>query len=343
MRVENLLAESKGAAREIPLAERRKSLVLAIGGIGDVLMTIPLMRGLASRGVVFDVCVYGSAIREVLCFEEQRWELLVNVEDSSSWRELWRVCRSGYHACYMNHVDGGRRIVLVPFLAGIPVRAAGRPKSRWLQLFLTDMYSREPEGQRPHRTDWNLRMLHSSGDNEHSYRIPSLAELEKIDERLGIHPGSDNAYPEGLRKRWPAAKFAALCGRLINQGQKAHKIKVFLGPKEEDLASAFGGLGVDIIKGRDLAEVCRIIASCSHFVSNDSGLAHIAYSAGLKPVVLFGWSEPEHTGPLDCYPVRNASDVAQIRVDDVIACLAASCTRFHAPPRRGSLEGSEGW
>lgn len=317
------------------MPERRRALVLAIGGIGDVLMTLPLMRGLASRGVAFDVCVYGSAVHDVLRFETQTWELLVCLQHSSSWRELWRVCRRGYRACYVNHVDGGRRNVLVPFLAGIPVRAGGRPVSRWLQLFLTDMYEREPEGERPHRTEWNLRMLRSSENIEPDYRIPSLVQLHKMDERVGIHPGSDNAYAEGLRKRWPAVQFAALCRTLISQGQQAHEIKVFLGPKEEDLESAFLGLGVDIIKRRALADVCRIIGTCAHFVSNDSGLAHVAYCAGLKPIVLFGWSDPGHTGPLDCRPIRNARDIAQIRVDDVVACLAASCVRFQRTTHTG--------
>jgi heptosyltransferase-2 len=72
-------------------------------------------------------------------------------------------------------------------------------------------------------------------------------------------------------------------------------IRIFLGPREESWF--FGGAldqaartddQVQIIRGRPLVEVAKLLAECRLLLTNDSGLLHVAEAVGTPVVALFG-------------------------------------------------------
>jgi len=107
-----------------------------------------------------------------------------------------------------------------------------------------------------------------------------------------IHPGSG-----GRAKRWPVERFAALA-----QGLAVPTVWL-LGPAEEGDAEAHDvgrRLGV-VAQGLPLATLAGLLASCSAYVGNDSGVTHLAAAVGAPTVALFGPTEPAVWAPLGAH------------------------------------------
>jgi len=109
-----------------------------------------------------------------------------------------------------------------------------------------------------------------------------------------LAPGA--AY--GPAKRWDAARFAALAGRLAERG-----LTVLLcgGAGDRDACAAVAASAPHAIPlaGRtSLPVMAALAARARAVVSNDSGLAHLAAATGAPTVVLFGSTSSAWTAPL---------------------------------------------
>ena len=154
----------------------------------------------------------------------------------------------------------------------------------------------------------NLRLLRAAGLPDALERPPCrvpeplLAEALPLIARSGapagrrvlIHPGSSQPT-----RRWPAAKFAELCARLVRAGV-AQPVLVE-GPAEP-------GLGVEVrrlsacplpvlpqLDGIDL--LAAAMAQCNLFVGHSSGPFHLAVLLGCPTVSLWGDTDPRLWGP----------------------------------------------
>lgn len=112
-------------------------------------------------------------------------------------------------------------------------------------------------------------------------------------------------------KIWPATNFIAVARRMRTQGLTP---VIFYGPGDEEKALArpvLEALAQDMPSDREtvrdlggqysLGMVAALLARCSLFVGNDSGLMHLAAAAGTPTLGLFGpsrASEYAPTGPL---------------------------------------------
>jgi ADP-heptose:LPS heptosyltransferase len=107
---------------------------------------------------------------------------------------------------------------------------------------------------------------------------------------LGIAPGS------GAReKNWPLESFK----KIIEWWQQERgRVIVFTGPVEEEngLAGRFGG-GVLEVRGGQLGRVAALLARCSLYVGNDSGVTHLAAALGVGTLAIFGPTNPVEWRP----------------------------------------------
>ena len=155
----------------------------------------------------------------------------------------------------------------------------------------------------------NLRLLPAAGLPDALERPPCRVPEERLAEapaliakagaragrRVLIHPGSSQPT-----RRWPAAKFADLCSRLIRTGL-AQPVLVE-GPAEP-------GLGAEIhrhvrssplpvlspLDGIDL--LAAVMSQCDLFVGHSSGPFHLAVLLGRPTVSLWGDTDPRLWGP----------------------------------------------
>lgn len=138
---------------------------------------------------------------------------------------------------------------------------------------------------------------------------------------VGLGPGA----MFGGAKRWPPEDFASV-------GERASRIKgsklVILGSKgEKDIAQAverkLNGLAVNLCGKTELNEAVAVIGRCNVFVTNDSGLMHVAAAMGVPTVAVFGPTDPSATGPVGAVATYVRAEV------ECAPCLKAECPGDH--------------
>ena len=123
--------------------------------------------------------------------------------------------------------------------------------------------------------------------------IPSDSKLT-----IGLHPGCSDmlAY-----KRWQSSKFASLASQL-SERHKAHVV-LFGGPNEialaEEIAVSVGEIHATNLAGKaSILETAAVIKNCDLFISNDSGLMHLASAMHVPVIGLFGPTSSAKNAPV---------------------------------------------
>ncbi|MDD5638651.1 MAG: glycosyltransferase family 9 protein, partial [Candidatus Pacebacteria bacterium] len=169
-----------------------------------------------------------------------------------------------------------------------------------------------------HDVDQNMNLLKIFGlnpDNEERKLTFYISEEDKKfaedflkknhlenDSLVGIHPGAGGAINknwQGFSKRWPEENFIKLCDKLIEE--KSAKILIFGGPEEIELKNKIRNLSnykenITLIN-KSLKHSAAIIQRCNLFISNDSGLMHIATVFNVPTIGIFGPSDYKRTTP----------------------------------------------
>jgi heptosyltransferase-3 len=119
-------------------------------------------------------------------------------------------------------------------------------------------------------------------------RTKAAALLPTMRPIVGLGPTANWAP-----KIWPVERFAALLHALQAGPLPGALPAVFAGPGEEERALAAPLLAslpgaIDLVGRLSLPEVAACLARCAIFVGNDSGLMHLAASAGTPTLGLFG-------------------------------------------------------
>lgn len=173
--------------------------------------------------------------------------------------------------------------------------------------------SRAPADHRERLPRPRLRL---TGDAERAWgRSAASAGLQRGEGPLvGLVPGG-----RASSRRWPAARWRDLAGRLVGLGARA---VVFGGEEERERTAevAGGRRGIHDLGGRtSLLGLAGGLADCDAVVANDTGPMHLAAALGRPLVAVWGGGDPGQTRPrgdrvrlvgsfdLPCHPcVKNA-------------------------------------
>lgn len=152
---------------------------------------------------------------------------------------------------------------------------------------------------------------------------------------IGIHAGSSN-YSGMQHKRWPKEKFSELCNYLIkNYGAN---ILIFGGNDEIELKKEIYNSieskdKAIIIEANKIKKSAALIKKCNYFISNDSGLMHIASAVNTPTIAVTGIVDYKRTHPLNknsaiisstisCYPCYKFGETLHCkRKEKDYACL----------------------
>jgi heptosyltransferase II len=207
------------------------------------------------------------------------------------------------------HLPNSFESAFISFLSGIPRRAGYNTDGRG--LFLTHPVKVHPEAKKKHQVDYYLDLVATLGFQPVG-RIPEISlgpELKKVAQQwidsLGFPEGTDfvgvsPGATYGSAKEWFPERFGNLADRL-QQGLGAQIL--LLGSSgdrkvaESVCRSARDAL-VDLTGKTTLGEAMALISRCRLFVTNDSGLMHVAAALGVPVVAIFGSTDPLRTGPL---------------------------------------------
>jgi len=109
---------------------------------------------------------------------------------------------------------------------------------------------------------------------------------------VGIHPGG---YNDMEYKRYDINKWLNILDNLHKKSDK-YRFFIFGGPSD-DLSLFQENNYIKVFKNLPLKKTIALISKVDVFLSNDSGLAHIASMFNKKQIVLFGATDPVYSKP----------------------------------------------
>jgi lipopolysaccharide heptosyltransferase II len=196
-----------------------------------------------------------------------------------------------------------------PFIAEIPYRIGTYRRDQeyfptnFVNTWATRMENKKHEtqqyldllrflGLRPKETTPELLVSKIESDFVDRYLIGRGIDHNNL--ILGVHPGSGHIWSW---KRWPLDRFVAVANRFSNIYNA--KTIFFIGPDEKDIKKALFNINNrhTVIEHLSLKRVIAIIKRCNIFLSNDSGLMHIAAAMKVPVVAIFGPTLYERNRP----------------------------------------------
>jgi heptosyltransferase-2 len=300
--------------KEIPFGEIRRVLIRSANWVGDAVMSLPAIASIRvsfprakivilAKPWVADLFQENAAVDRVWVYRSPgshegfwgKWRLAQELKPEEF--EIAFLLQNAFEAAW------------IAFLARISRRAGYGTDGR--TLLLTHPVRLNSGTKGGHQIDYYLNMVRSLGCSPVS-RIPSLEVPEgrgkEARERLaalgvrdsealvGFSPGA--TY--GSAKEWFPERYAELSRRLIREF--GARILVFGSSGDTAIPSGSSPEKspsiLDLTGKTTLAQAVALIAQCRVFVTNDSGLMHVAAALGVPLVAIFGSTDPQRTGPL---------------------------------------------
>jgi len=197
---------------------------------------------------------------------------------------------------------------LIAYLGGIRTRIGYNTDGR--RLLLSHAVIRDQAILKQHQVEYYLGILGAMGwaapskdpslfvaekDRKTIQTVLSSEGIKEEDLMVGLSPGA--IY--GPAKRWPAERFA-LIGDWAAERWGANVVLVG-SDSEKDLGENLGRLmketPLNLCGSTTLGEAMAAIKRCQLFVSNDSGLMHVAAALHVPTLAIFGSTDPVATGP----------------------------------------------
>ena len=303
-----------GITTRTPFDKARNILIRGTNWIGDAIMTLPAVSAIRNTfpsakisvlarpwvAEIFNIC---KDIDEVIVFKSPGPHS--GIAGKLKLAKELKAGRFDTAILLQNAIEAA----IITRLAGIPVRCGYNSDARG--FLLTHSVHRTEDIRKVHQIQYYLEMVKSLGclsaeakvhlhpGNE--YQILSEKIFSKhaiVRERLiiGMAPGA--TY--GAAKRWLPERFAAVSDRLI---EDLSAQVVLFGSREDrkttDIVEQHARHPMINLAGKtNLKEAIALISKCTLFISNDSGLMHVAGALNIPTVAIFGSTNPVTTSPV---------------------------------------------
>ena len=346
-------------------------LVIRLSAIGDVVRTIPAVKGLRERypdayiawlveEKSSDILLDSPYLDRVIVFP--RTQLVRNPGPAIGFVQELRRGRFDTVLDFHGIFKSG----LLAFLSGAEKRIGfhRRYTKEFNSLFIN--HTVVPPGERISRFERNVSLVESLG------AIPSNLDVEIVvpDEvkrdvenmlrpfdkgkpLVAIHPTTSRPF-----KHWDSANYAKVADRLLTDG--VAQVIVTCGPGEEESAqqvlSQMQSGGVPLVQNRSLREYAWLVKQADVYFGADTGPMHIASAMGTPVVAMFGPTDPVVNGPyrqphrvlykgLPCSPCkergcsRNLECMTAITVEEaydaILDMLKSARAKSPRPPGEG--------
>jgi heptosyltransferase-2 len=312
-------------------------LIRSTNWVGDAIMTTPAIQAIRqnfpdakisilAKPWVKDVFAANPCIDHIIFYDSMhrhkglRGQVRMAKELAEQGLDLAILLQNAFEAAWL------------AYLARIPRRAGYNTDAR--SLLLTHSVPLKKETKKIHQVYYYLRMLEGLGlETEGEPKLflsppPDAATwaqkalfeagVREGDDLIGINPGA--AY--GPAKRWLPERFVELARMLTRQADA--KVVVF--GTNADRKVGEGALAtapervINMAGKTTLGQAMALMARCRVFITNDSGLMHVAAALHVPLVAIFGSTNPVTTGPFSDRVVIVRKDI------DCSPCLKAVCT-----------------
>ena len=303
----------------------RRIIVFCLPGIGDAILFTPalaLLRRLFPQAHIAVMTMFrGTA--DILATNPDLDEVhhfdFFNAPKLESIRCLWRLRREGYDLSIMAFPSNRLEYNWVNWFVGHRWAAAHRyVHQSWRNCWFVNNITGREAGTL-HNVAENLRLIHAIADRvgvtapdlpadrpalmrQYPLKLPLSDEARKFADTFFADRGFDannllfgfhtwsSTFKNMTRKCWDKDNFVALIRRLSAAHPAAHFL-VFSGPADTAVSehiAQHGGDRVILVQERNLGHAVALQARCRVFITNDSGIMHLAAAVGVPVVALFG-------------------------------------------------------
>lgn len=322
----------------IPIEGIEKILVRAVNWVGDAVMTLPAVDALGEIFPRAEIVILAKpwvapvyegrpAVREVMIYRKENG-MLNGLAGLTGTVGKLRARRFDIAILFQNAFEAA----FLARAAGIPRRLGYDRDGRG--ILLTHGVAVNSFKPGTHQVEYYLNLLRATGwkaeSRDPAIEAPGGARRSGVRLLAGKGVGENELLVAlspgamfGDAKRWPAERFAAV-GDMAAERWGATVL--VMGSGKEALVcraveSAMKGPCINLCGGTSLDVAMAVIERCSMFVTNDSGLMHLAAALDVPTVAVFGSTDPVATGPRGPHTriVRHPVDCAP--------CLKPSCPR----------------
>lgn len=289
-------------------------LVRATNWVGDAVMTLPALEAVRenfpaaritvlARPWVAPVFENHPAVNNILIYNRHD-SIKKNISEFFNMASLIKKKRYDLAVLFQNAFEAA----LLAFMGGVKHRLGFDSDGRG--FLLNHGIKRGREIFEVHQVEYYLSILKAAGLKAESRnpvlhlsekdlaKAGKLLESEGIainDFILGISPGAIF----GNAKRWPLERFAKISDWASDRW--GAKVIILGSKKEKEIGIKMAGIMKNRAAGfcgnTSLGEAMGLISKCSFFVTNDSGLMHVAAALGVPTLAIFGSTDHVATGP----------------------------------------------
>jgi heptosyltransferase-2 len=296
--------------KKLPKDGMNKILIRGTNWIGDAIMTLPAVASiratypqahiaLLAKHWVADIYKLFSDLDDVIIYED-KFDTPAGV-----FRLAKRLKKENFDAAIL--LQNAIEAAIIALAAGIPLRAGYDSDARG--FLLTHRVRRTLKIKNVHQTEYYLEMVKSLGCVPVAREMHLETKINPIIARkvlrkfvpetekrlLGIAPGA--TY--GAAKKWFPERFAQLTDRLMEAFPGQTIILGGNGDRKtaQEINTLTGTPLINLAGKTTLTEAVYLISRCSLFISNDSGLMHIAGALNIPTIAIFGSTNPVTTSP----------------------------------------------
>ena len=300
-----------GKVKKLPQGGVNKILIRGTNWIGDAILTLPAVASIRAtypkayiamlvKPWVADIYKLFSDLDEIIIYENK----FDNPTGVFRLAQILKEKKFDAAILLQNAIEAA----IIALLAGIPLRAGYDSDARG--LLLTHRVRRTKEIKKIHQIDYYLEMVKALGCLPVVREMHVETKLNILDSRnvlskfipdtgktiIGIAPGA--TY--GPAKKWFPDRFAAVADSLSKKFSA--QVIIMGGKADAETAQEVQKLAntklVNLSGKTTLREAIYLISQCRLFISNDSGLMHVAGALNVPTVAIFGSTNPTTTAPV---------------------------------------------
>lgn len=325
--------------KHLNLKNVKRLLIRSTNWIGDAVMTTPVVRAIRKNFPDAEISILTKPWVAPVFESSPYIDNILIYDDSGKHKGLsgkLRLARElkqyGFDAAIL--LQNAFEAALITFFAGIPYRIGYNTDARG--FLLTHSVPCTPQIKKMHQTGYYLGILHGIGletdglgldlvvDKKYQKRAVEILEeygISSADRLVGINPSATF----GPAKQWFPKRYAAL-------SDKIHEIfgasiLLFGGPGDREMGVRISQMmqhpPIDLCGKTNLEEAIALINMCNLFITNDSGLMHVAAALNIPLIAIFGSTNPVTTGPQS-----QKSKIVRVPIK-CSPCLKPECPEGH--------------
>ncbi len=281
-----------------------KILVVLASGIGNSILFSPAMRNLRENFPKAQIDIFAPKPQFAEPFRDSK--IVNKIHDFKGIGTLAKIRSERYDYSITAFPSNKWQFNVFPYVMGVKKRITHSYDYGKLKTLSFLQNIRIPANEKLHDVEQNLELVKTFGIKPKKYPVyfhlskKNIENADKFisskklkrDTLIGIHSGAGFL-------RFKVAPDSEFVKEINKIKAKNKRVLIFGGPEEKEKKEKISKLIKDsIIVDAKLKDTASIIQKCRYFISNDTGLMHIAVAVGVPNIVaFFNGTNPTRTSP----------------------------------------------